>query len=49
MEKPSLTGSAVLHLRIGAFTALFSLLVVSFGPIIAFILAVATTVLLRVM
>ncbi|WP_157844856.1 hypothetical protein [Methylocucumis oryzae] len=41
MAKPNLTRSADLHLRIGAFGALFSILVVNFDPLPAFALALA--------
>lgn len=41
MAKPNLTRSADLHLRIGAFGGLFTLLVVNFQPLSAFVLALA--------
>ena len=46
MAKPTLTRSAALHLRIGAFAGLFATLLVSFQPVTAFVLAVAVTWLL---
>ncbi|MCO6433478.1 hypothetical protein [Nitrosomonas nitrosa] len=39
MAKTNLTRSADLHLRIGAFGALFSILIGSFHPLSAFTLA----------
>lgn len=44
--KPLLTSSANLHLRLGAFGVLFTVLAVSFTPEIAFLLSVVTSVVL---
>ncbi|MET0104726.1 MAG: hypothetical protein ABW072_06200 [Sedimenticola sp.] len=43
MEKPTLTRSAALHLRISAFGALFVIFVASFEPMTAFIMALFAT------
>lgn len=39
MSKPKSTRSAGLHLRLGAFGVLFTVLLVSFHPVIAYLLA----------
>lgn len=44
MAKPTLAGSASLHLRIGAFGALFTALAVAFTPYVAFALALVASV-----
>lgn len=46
MAKSSLTRSASLHYRIGAFSALFTALSVAFNPLAAFVLAMVATVFL---
>lgn len=46
MAKPTLTSSASLHLRLGAFGALFTALAVSFAPPAAFGLALLAAVVL---
>ena len=46
MAQPGLTGSASLHLKLGAFGVLFTVLTVSFTPIAAFVLALATSIVL---
>ncbi|MDD3814420.1 MAG: hypothetical protein PHZ02_07215 [Desulfocapsaceae bacterium] len=46
MAKPILTGSASLHLRLGAFCALYTALAVSFTPAIAFSLALVAALIL---
>jgi hypothetical protein len=43
MAKPALTSSASLHLRLGAFGALFTALAVAFNPLAAFVLAMVAT------
>ena len=43
MAKPESTRSAKLHLRIGAFGGLFTILVANFSPLLAFVLALAAT------
>lgn len=44
MAKPTLAGSARLHLRIGAFSGLFMALATSFTPLVAFALTIAASV-----
>ncbi len=46
MAKPTLAGSASLHLRLGAFGVLFTALAVTFSPFAAFLLAVVASVVL---
>jgi hypothetical protein len=46
MSKPKMTGSAALHLRMGAFGALFGTYVVFFSPPIAVLLALGSAVVL---
>lgn len=46
MAKPTLAGSASLHLRLGAFGVLFSALAVAFAPYVAFSLALVASVVL---
>ncbi|WP_161796723.1 hypothetical protein [Pseudoalteromonas piscicida] len=46
MAKPTLTSSASLHLRLGAFAALFTALVAVFTPVEAFALAVVAAFIL---
>ncbi len=46
MAKPTLAGSASLHLRIGAFSGLFVVLTASFTPLVAFALTLAASVVL---
>lgn len=46
MANPVLTGSAGLHLKLGAFGVLFTALAVSFTPIVAFGLAIVASVVL---
>jgi hypothetical protein len=46
MAKPTLTGSASLHLRLGAFGVLFTALAVTFAPYVAFSLALVASVVL---
>lgn len=46
MAKPTLAGSASLHLRLGAFGVLFSALAVTFTPVVAFSLALVASVVL---
>ena len=46
MAKPALTGSASLHLKLGAFGVLFTVLTVSFIPIVAFVLTIVASVVL---
>jgi len=49
MAKPTLAGSAKLHLRLGAFGALFTALAVSLPPYAAFALAMVASVALAKM
>jgi hypothetical protein len=46
MSKPKMTGSAALHLRMGAFVTLFGALVVFFSPLEAVLLALVSAVIL---
>ena len=46
MAQPTLAGSASLHLRLGAFGVLFSVLTVTFTPVVAFLLALVTSIVL---
>ncbi len=46
MAKLALTSSASLHLRLGAFGALFTALAVNFSPFVAFVLTVVTAIVL---
>ena len=46
MKKPQLTSSASLHLRLGAFGVLFTVLAVAFVPSVAFALTLVTSVVL---
>ncbi len=46
MKKPKLTSSASLHLRLGAFGVLFTVLSVTFVPYVAFTLALVAAVVL---
>ena len=46
MAKPVLARSAALHLRLGAFGAVFAALAASFEPMIAFVLALAAATIL---
>ncbi len=46
MAKPTLAGSASLHLRLGAFGVLYTALAVAFTPFVAFALAVVASVVL---
>ena len=46
MARPTLAGSASLHLRLGAFGVLFTTLTVTFSPFAAFLLAVVASVVL---
>jgi hypothetical protein len=46
MAKPNLTGSAGLHLKLGAFCVLFTALAGSFSPITAFGLAIVASLVL---
>jgi hypothetical protein len=46
MAKPTLTRSAALHLRIGAFAGLLATLLVGFQPITAVAIAIAVSWLL---
>ncbi|WP_299194631.1 hypothetical protein [uncultured Amphritea sp.] len=46
MTNQQLAGSASLPLRMGAFGALYSMLVVSFTPVAAFVLALAASIIL---
>ena len=46
MTKTTLAGSASLHLRLGAFGVLFTALAVTFTPIVAFALTLATSIVL---
>lgn len=49
MSKPKSTRSAGLHLRLGAFGVLFTVLLVSFHPVTAYVLAlVAAGVLAKI-
>ncbi|WP_175624004.1 hypothetical protein [Pseudocolwellia agarivorans] len=43
MTNTNLTGSANLHLNLGAFGVLFGVLVISFPPITAFVLAIGAS------
>jgi len=43
MTNTNLTGSANLHLKLSAFGVLFGVLVTSFPPIAAFVLAIVTS------
>ena len=43
MTNTNLTGSASLHLKLGAFGAVFGVLVTSFPPIAAFVLAIVAS------
>lgn len=46
MARPTLAGSASLHLRLGIFGILFTTLAVIFSPLAAFLLAVVASVVL---
>ena len=46
MTKPTLTGSASLHLRLGAFGVLFTVLSVTFIPVVAFALTLVASIVL---
>jgi hypothetical protein len=46
MTKPTLTGSASLHLRLGAFGVLFTALSVTFIPVVAFALTLLASIVL---
>lgn len=46
MAKPNLTSSASLHLRLGAFGALFAVLAASFTPLAAFGMALLASLVL---
>ena len=46
MATPKLTGSASLHLRLGAFGVLYTTLSVSFMPTAAFVLTLVATIVL---
>jgi hypothetical protein len=46
MAQSTLTGSASLHLRLGAFGVLFSALAVTFTPSAAFMLALVASIVL---
>ena len=46
MAKPTLAGSASLHLTLGAFGALYTLLSVSFAPVVAFALTLVAAIVL---
>lgn len=46
MAKPTLAGSASLHLRLGAFGVLFTALAVAFTPYAAFALSVVAAIVL---
>ena len=46
MKKPKLTDSASLHLKLGAFGVLYSVLAVAFMPSVAFALALAASIVL---
>ncbi|PTR15053.1 hypothetical protein C8R31_10479 [Nitrosospira sp. Nsp2] len=46
MAKPTLTRSAALHLRMGAFAGLFAIFLACFPPAAAFALAIAVSVFL---
>jgi hypothetical protein len=46
MEKPVLTRSATLHLRLGSFGVVFTTLALSFEPMSAFVLTLVATMIL---
>lgn len=46
MAKPTLAGSASLHLRLGAFGVLYAALATTFAPLVAFALALVASAVL---